>query len=477
MINNNLIGRLTKVLSHIEGISYEELEWLAGNGNFEVYEAGTLLARKGKRIEKLWIILSGCFSVKRDRGAGPQLVTQWCTGDVSGMLPYSRMKGPQGDIYLEERAELLAIHEKQFPKMIHQCPVFTAYTVHSMIDRARSFKTSELYNEKMMSLGKLAAGLAHELNNPASAAVRGAKMLLSDIDKLETASRMLGTVNLRDDLLDMIKQVHSVCLTKPASSILSPIRQAEHEDNIANWLLHHNLDLELAESLAATAVTIDELNKLADAISGSTLDIAVQWIAASINTRSIAVDIEQSTTRISDLVSAVKRFTYMDKLVESELVDVETGLRDTIMIVAAKAKSKGAAITLDVETNLPRVQASGGELNQVWLNLIDNALDAIPNSGSIDVNARMEQDRVVVRIVDNGSGISPEIVSRIFDPFFTTKPSGQGTGLGLDITRHIIRRYHGDIDVQSRPGLTEFRVSLVIRKSVKEEVDQPNKLL
>jgi signal transduction histidine kinase len=211
-------------------------------------------------------------------------------------------------------------------------------------------------------------------------------------------------------------------------------------------------------------VTIDALDDLAKAISGETLEAALRWISAGCATHSLAVDIQRAANRIYELVASVKKFTYMDTLAGRESVDVEGGIRDTMRILSSKAKSRGASITLDVEPGIPRAQANGGELNQVWLNLIDNALDAIPDSGTIAITARKELDRVVVRIVDNGPGIPPEVLNRIFDPFFTTKPPGQGTGLGLDITRRLLRRFYGDIDILSRAGRTECRVRLVAEK-------------
>jgi len=469
MKENNLINRLAAVLSHLEEIPHEELEWLVTNGKFEVFENGTLIAPKGKHMDKLSIILSGYIAVKRDYGTGPRQIAKWGVGEVIGMLPYSRMTGSNSDIYLEERSEFLSINEKSFPDMIHRCPVFTAYTVHTMIDRTRSINTSGLQAEKMISLGKLSAGLAHELNNPASAAVRSSQLLLSELDKAEAASRALGTINLNDDLLDTIERIRSACLVKSADSILSPIQQAEREDEIADWLTLHNIEKSLAEPLSTTTITINELNELSSAISSKSLAVVIQWIATACSTRSLAMDIEQAATRISELVSTVKRFTYMDKFAGLESVGVEAGLRDTIRIVSSKVKSKGAAITIDIEPNLPQVEASGGGLNQVWLNLIDNALDAIPNSGHVDVIACMEEDRIVVKIIDNGSGIPHEIVSQIFDPFFTTKPPGQGTGLGLDVTRRLLNQYHGYITVNSKPGRTEFRVSLKTGKSAKDK--------
>jgi signal transduction histidine kinase len=471
MIDSDLVKRLA-LLPRMENIPREELEWLVAHGQLEAYEAGTVIAPKGKRIEKLWIILSGHITVQRDRGTGSRQVTEWRAGTVTGMLPYSRMTGPPGDNYLEENSEFLTIHEKDFPEMIRQCPVFTAYTVHSMLDRARVFKTSDLQNEKMVSLGKLAAGLAHEINNPASAIVRSAKQLLDSLAEAEAASSAIGAAGLSDDLFNSIEQFRSACLAQPTGNVLSPIQQADREEMIEDWLNDHQMDPTYAESLATTTVTIDLLDKLVDMISKDTLPFVLRWIAAGCSTRSLVVDIMTASTRISELVSAVKRFTYMDKSAKPELVNIEAGLRDTIRVLASKVKSKGASITIDVEADLPMVHANGSELNQVWLNLIDNALDAISESGNIKITARKELDRVVVRVIDDGPGIPPDTMPRIFDPFFTTKPPGEGTGMGLEITRRLVNMNHGDMSVKSRPGQTEFRVSLMEAKTNPKGVDQ-----
>ncbi len=464
MAEVDLVNRLA-ALPHIGEIPRNELEWLVEHGKLEHLEAGTVLAHKGKRLETLWIILSGRIVVQVDRGTGPRRVTEWHAGDVSGMLPYSRMISPPGNNFLETDSELFAIHESLFPEMIHHCPTFTAQTVHSMLDRARSFSASDLQDEKMMSLGKLAAGLAHELNNPASAAARGAKLLLAELEKDEEASRALGAAHLSDAGMAAIERVRSICIATPGGQVLSAIEQADREDEIADWLERRDLDPAQAQALSATVVTLDELDNLAGAASGDTLEAALRWIAAGCATHSLAADIERAASRISELVAAVKRFTYMDTVAASEPVDVEAGLRDTIKIMASKARSKGAAITIDVDPGLPRVRANGSELNQVWLNLVDNALDAIAEQGRIDISMRMENKRLAVAVVDNGAGIPTDQVSRIFDPFYTTKPPGQGTGLGLDLTRKILQRHHAGIAVNSRPGRTEFRVTLVVEEN------------
>ena len=463
MNDADLISRLMAISAFAQ-IPREELEWLTSHGQLDVKEAGAIIAPKGKRIENLWIVLSGHIAIRVDRGAGLHRVMDWLTGDVAGILPYSRMSGPPGDGYLEEKSEILLIHEKHFPEMICQCPVFTAHTVHVMVDRARTFNTSELQDEKMISLGRLAAGLAHELNNPASATVRSAKLLSEGLPKADAAARALGAAVLNDEIMETIERTRAACLATPVGKSLSPVERADREDEFAGWLTLHQLDPGYATSLAESDVTIEALDTLAARTPGRILDAALRWIATGCTAHSLAVDIERAASRIYELVAAVKRFTYMDKLAASDLADIEAGLRDTIRVVASKIREKGAEITLDVEPGLPRVHANGGALNQVWLNLIDNALDAIPDSGRVDISARRELDRIVVCLVDNGPGIPPDILPRIFDPFFTTKPPGQGTGLGLDITRRLLRQYHGDISFNSRPGRTEFLVRLLIER-------------
>jgi signal transduction histidine kinase len=458
-----IIGRL-KAIPLFAELPNAELDWLTAHAQFQEGEAGAIVAQKGKHIENLWIVLSGYLAIRVDRGVGLHRVMEWRAGDVGGILPYSRMTGPPGNAYFEEKTELLLIHEKHFPEMVQRCPVFTAHTVHVMVDRARTFNTSELQDEKMISLGKLAAGLAHELNNPASALVRSSKMLLERIPEADSAARILGATVHHDTMMAAIERTRAACMAAPADRVLSPLEQADREDEFANWLMLHNLDSKHAIPLAETSVTAKELDVLANAMSGETLEAALHWIAAGCAARSLAVDIERAATRIYELVAAVKRFTYMDQLAGPDSVDVATGLRDTIRVLASKAKTKGVAIALDVEPNLPRAYANGGALNQVWLNLIDNALDAVPDSGRVQIRAQYEHDWIAVHVIDNGPGIPPDILPRIFDPFFTTKPPGQGTGLGLDIARRLLRRYHGDISVTSRAGQTEFSVRLLTEK-------------
>jgi signal transduction histidine kinase len=459
MSRTELVERLV-TFPDLSVLPRDELEWLAAHGEVVAYGVGDTPFRKGDPIDRMFIVLSGHIAVHRDLGSGPRLVMEWRAGDVTGMLPYSRASVSTVDIVLDEETEVLVLHVDYFPEMIQRCPAFTTHVVHLMLDRARSFRSSDLQEEKAISLGKLAAGLAHELNNPASAVVRAAKLLLAGLPEADEAVRGLGRATLTDHHVNAVERLREACLAGPTPPPRSPIERSDHEDEIAGWLERHGSDPGLAAPLADTALDIHTLDEAASQVPADALDAALRWIAARCAIHSLASDVGSAATQIYQLVDTVKRFTYMDNLSAPEIVEVGKGLRDTLEVLSFKVRSKDADVRLEIEANLPKVRAVGSDLNQVWLGLMDNALDAIPNAGRIDVSACREVDRVVVRVIDDGAGIPEEVLPRIFDPFFTTKAPGQGTGLGLEIVRRLLRRCRGEVTVDSRPGRTEFRVRL-----------------
>jgi signal transduction histidine kinase len=464
MTNASVLDRLAE-LPTMRDMPRDELVWLVEHAEVEIHEPGSMVAPGGEPVEKLFVLLSGRIAIRVDRGSGPRLVMTWRTGEVTGMLPYSRMTGPPGHNVAEEPTELIAVHTRHFPEMVSKCPKFTAFTVHVMLDRARSFSASHLQDEKMISLGRLAAGLAHEINNPASAVVRNAKLLLQGLADVDDAARAFGGAKLSPEQLARITAVRDACQAEPGGEVLSALALAAREDSITEWLSQHDQDVAHVIPLADTAISVEDLDALTANTPPGTLDAVLRWIASGCATNALAQDIESAATRIHKLVAAVKKFTYMDNLSAEDSVEVEPGLRDTVRVVASKARAKGVSIELDVEPDLPLVPASGGELNQVWLNLIDNALDAVPEAGKVRVEARRALDRVLVSVIDDGPGIPEDVMPKIFDPFFTTKPPGQGTGLGLELTRRLLLRFRGDLTVESVPGRTEFRVSLATRSA------------
>jgi signal transduction histidine kinase len=454
----DLIDRLA---SHktFDGVPREELAWLAAHGSVRRLDEGEVLTAKGAPVKALYIVLVGRIAIFIDRGTGRHKLMEWHAGDVTGMLPYSRLVSPPADTVAQERSEILEVPREDLAGMIRECHELTTLLVHKMLDRSKQFTSSALQDEKMLSLGKLSAGVAHELNNPVAAIERSAALLEDRLDEAEQATRTLGASRLSDAQLAALDAVRTSCLSR-VPGVLSPIQQAEREDAITDWLTAHGVDGAVAGPLAETNVTLEALERVAAAIEGPALVAALRSVAAGCSVRVIASEIQEAATRISGLVLAIKGFTHMDQATVAEPVDLATSLANTVTVLNSKARSKSAAVTVSVDPNLPRVRGFAGELNQIWANLIDNALDAIPNSGRVDVTAQRDRHRIIVRVIDNGPGIPDEIRERVFEPFFTTKPVGKGTGLGLDIVQRLVTHNDAEIDVRSAPGRTEFRVSL-----------------
>jgi signal transduction histidine kinase len=467
MDDSDLVARLAQHRT-VGAAPREELVWLAAHGELYRTKRGESLTLSAWMWDNLAIVLSGHIAISVDRGLGPRKVLEWGAGDVTGLLPYSRMtraSPPGGDPIVDEPGDLFMVSRDDFPEMIRQCPTVTTALVHLMIDRVRRFTSNDLQDEKMISLGKLSAGLAHELNNPASAASRSAHLLAQGLADLEDASRVLGAARLTTAQDEMARRSRKACVSTAIAG-LSPVERADREEAIASWLEAHGAQPDAASALVDTALTFEDLDALAAALDGDTLNATLRWLAADCSTRSLATEVERSVTRIHDLVAAIKRFTYMDRTSAPEPVDLSISLNDTVALLQHKARRKAVRVSVNLEPGLPRVRAIGSDLNQIWTNLIDNAIDAVGEAGEVAITAAPRLDFVIVHIVDNGPGIPPNLGEQIFDPFFTTKPVGQGTGLGLDIARRLVRRNDGDIEFESRPGRTEFRITLPAARDV-----------
>jgi signal transduction histidine kinase len=442
------------------GAPHAELEWLVRHGALRSSAAGEVVLPAGQADETLQIVLSGSLAARLHRGGGERRLFSWRAGDVCGVLPYSRFVAAPGDTVAEEPTEALTVHRDHFAAMIRECPHVTTQLVHAMLDRSRFFTSSVLHDEKLVSLGRLAAGLAHELNNPASAAARGIRLLAQGLAESDQAARALAAARLSDAQLTSLDRVRAQSGLDPAWAGRPPLERSDREEALAAWLAAHGLDAGSAPALAASQVTQETLDRLAAALPAHVLDAGLRSIAAGAALRALAAEVESAVSRVHLLVSAVKGFTHMDRAPASDLVDLRRGLTDTVAVLGGKAREKSVTIEVKLADDLPRVLAHGGELNQVWANLIDNALDAVAPAGQVGVVGRREGHRVVIEIADDGPGIPPEIQGRIFDPFFTTKAVGEGTGLGLDIARRLVERNDGVLDFDTRPGRTVFRVSL-----------------
>ena len=434
-----------------------ELEWLASVGHEETIEPGEILTPTAGSVRGLFVVLDGHLSIRVDRGAGPRIVMEWHGGDVTGVLPYSRIKSPPGAVTAETRTTVLLVPTSEMPRLIHECPELTAVLVHVMLDRARVFKSSELLDEKMVSLGRLAAGLAHELNNPASAVERSAKTLAAHLTRVERATRGICSLSLSDAQWRAIDQIRD---TRSAPrAILAPLERADLQETIEQWLSGHRVDDVEIEPLVEAGFTTPDLDALLTLVGIDKFRTVLEYLSAELTIRELTSEIDTAATRIHQLVAAVKGFTYVNQQATLQPIAVGKGLTDTITVLRSKAKAKSVDVALTVPNDLPAVEGYGGELNQVWANLLDNAIDATPG-GHVRISASSGDGHVVVSIADDGPGIPADIQKRIFDPFFTTKDIGQGTGLGLDIARRIVQRHKGIIDMNTSPTGTEFRVTL-----------------
>ena len=383
-----------RLLTHktLGGVPHSELEWIAAHSEFHHYAAGDLVSSKSAPVKHMFIVLDGhvAIHVATAAGSAPRKIMEWRGGEITGTLLYSRMGSPPGDNMAMEETDCLLIHSDNFSEMIKNCPTATAILVHIMVDRARHFTSTDWQDEKTMSLGRLAAGLAHELNNPASAVSRSAKLLQEALIRSEEAAQALGAARISDAERASIAAMQNESLIPATTGVFSAIEQSDREDEIITWLEDHGADTSPSQVLAETGISVDSLDALAEEVSPSTLDLALRCMAARYATRSLASDIERASGRIYDLVSAVKRFTYMDRATVSEPASIAQGVMDTVAVLASKAKQKSASVRLEIPDDLPLIRAFGGELNQVWSNLLENALDSVGEHGQVAVNARAE---------------------------------------------------------------------------------------
>ncbi len=440
----------------------EELAWIARHGTLRHYEQGEMVSDQAQIVQGLFILLTGKIAIYMKRGTGVRRMMEWGAGDLTGVLPYSRLTTPPGDVIVEEPTDAIMIHRDVLPQLTLNCYQATALMVHVMTDRARRFTSTDLRDEKMNSLGKLAAGFAHEVNNPASAALRDARALPAVLSASEEAARILFTIGLSKTELAAVDAFCAITRSQTAQPPVSGLALADREDELSAWLSTHGLPEALAGELAPTAASTSDLDRLATTVSGAKLEAALHWAAAACSARSLTTDIERAAHRIHTLVAAAKGFTHMDKSPDLEFFDITPGLSDTVALLNGRARAKSVALSLNIPEELPPIRGYAVEINQIWMNLMDNAIDAAPEGGHVDVTAVIEGPDVIVTVVDDGPGIPQDIREQIFDPFFTTKPVGEGTGLGLDIVHRVVSAHNGDITLNTRPGHTEFRIRLPI---------------
>jgi signal transduction histidine kinase len=435
----------------------DQLDWFLSHAQEMHLAAGETYIRAGDPADSMFVILEGQIQFRGEFG-GETIVITIKPGEVTGMLPFSRMKqfGVSGRAVTEGR--ILKFPASLFPELVQKMPELTTRLVGLMSDRIREITRIEQQRDRLVSLGKLSAGLAHELNNPASAATRAASQLRKILNKIRDASLDLGKRDLTPAQKSEVEKLEGwfsqTDVVPPDALTISDL-----EDQIDSLLRSHGQnDLwQLAASLARRNIKPEALEALFANLDAVTARAALIRIAASVEVSGLLHEIESSTSRISDLVRAIKEYTYMDQS-PVQNVDIVKSLETTLTILNHKLKH-GVVVQRDYQPVL-LVNSFGSELNQVWTNIIDNAIDAMHGKGELRVRTYREDGGAVVEIGDNGPGISPEVQSHIFEPFFTTKGVGEGTGLGLDTVQRIVKKHRGNIQVTSKPGDTRFQVWL-----------------
>ena len=436
----------------------DQLEWFISQSQELHLKAGDSYSRQGDPADSMFVLLEGEVQ-GRGELAGEAVTFSITAGSVTGVLPFSRMKQFTVSLRAETDSRALRFPVSLFPDLVQKMPELTKRLVGLMSDRIRETTRIEQQRDRLASLGKLSAGLAHELNNPASAAKRAASQLRGILKKIRDASLELGKRDLSPAQKSEIEKLEASFM-QPDVIPPDPLTMSDLEEQIDSLLRSHGQnDLWLlAAGLARRNIKPEVVESLFASLDADTARAALVRIAASVEVASLLHEIESSTSRISDLVGAIKEYTHMDQA-PVQNVDIVKSLETTLTILNHKLK-KGVAVLRDYQPDPLLVNSFGSELNQVWTNIIDNAIDAMHGKGELRIRTYRADDCAVVEIADNGPGIPSEVEPHIFEPFFTTKGVGEGTGLGLDTVQRIVKKHRGNVQVSSQPGDTRFQVWL-----------------
>src|ERR1700722_14925072 len=441
----------------------DQISWFISNSKELDVKSGDVVFRQDDTSDAMFIIVEGVLQARGELG-GETVVFPLQSGSVTGLLPFSRMKQYTVGLKVLSDSKILRYESARFPELVQKMPELAQRLVGLMSDRIRETTRREQQRDRLASLGKLSAGLAHELNNPASAATRATSQLRDVLKKIRDASHELRSRDISPAQKAEIEKLEAAFVQSnevPADALTI----SDLEEQIDSLLRSHGQnDLwQMSADLARKNVKPEMLDSLFATLDAGTARAALVRIAASVEVATLLDEIESGTSRISDLVRAIKEYTYMDQT-PLQNVDIVKSLETTLTILNHKLKH-GITVERDYQKIPLLVNSFGSELNQVWTNIIDNAIDAMGGEGKLQVRTYRDENCVVVEIIDNGPGISPEVKAHMFEPFFTTKGVGQGTGLGLDTVQRIVKKHQGNIQVNSKPGETRFQVWLPLAEA------------
>ncbi|HLH35525.1 MAG TPA: ATP-binding protein [Alloacidobacterium sp.] len=458
---SEIVAALKRVIP-LQGIEEHEYEWLATHGTERFAEAGETIFREGDPATHMTIMLKGEIHVRREHG-GPAALWIGRSGIISGLLPFSRMKTYGGHGYAVSPLWALQYPREIFPEMLKAVPSMTQRCVSVLLDRVREVTRMEQQAEKLSALGKLAGNLAHELNNPASAAQRAASGLLDELHVYGYEKFRLGSLCLSEAHLQVVRKWQNAVIEHARENRGKTEDLATREDDLSAWMRTHNIaePWRIAPELAEAGVVPDTLEALTGFLESDAIAVILSQLASSLRARGMAEAMLDSTNRIFDLIRAIKDYSYMDQAPIQE-VDIPQGLENTLAMLQSRLQH--VEIERRYADELPHISAYASELNQVWMALLENALDAIQDHGKITLSVHVTGDMLLIEVWDNGPGIPPELQDRIFEPFYTTKAPGSGLGLGLDTVQRTVRKHRGYVRVQSEPGATCFQIRLPIEQ-------------
>ena len=440
------------------GLPDDQITWFIRQATELRVKADETYFREGDPADAMFVVLEGQIQARGEIG-GETVVILLKPGDVTGLLPFSRMKQFTIGTRAVTDSRVLRFPSSLFPELVRKMPELTQRLVALMSDRIRETTRREQQKDRLASLGKLSAGLAHELNNPASAARRAASQLRDVLTKMRDASHELGRRDLTPVQKSEIEKLE-ISFVQHDEIPPDPLAMSDLEDQIDSLLRSHGqTDMwQMAADLARRNIMPEALEALFAILDPDTARAALVRIAASVEVATLLNEIESGTARMSDLVRAIKEYTHMDQT-PLQNVDIVKSLETTLTILNHKLKH-GVIVQRDYQKVPLLVNSFGSELNQVWTNIIANAIEAMHGQGELRVRTYRDDNCVVVEIGDSGPGISSDVLPHIFEPFFTTKGVGEGTGLGLDTVQRIVKKHRGDIQVNSKPGDTRFQVWL-----------------
>ncbi len=453
-----------KLVPFFANLSTPDLERLSSQVEEVNLPKGKVLFAEGSPGDRAYVIEDGELEITKKSGGSEILLAIRREGELIGEMALLQNSPRTATVRAVADTRLLAISFDQLNELIDENPAAARTMLETVAGRLREQQTLLRQSEKMAQLGNMAAGLAHELNNPATAALRSADQLAQTAEQLQDAFITLEQLGLSEPQLDLLKELDKIMRAKAAEpGDLDALARSDKEAEVEAWL--ESLGAPNGWQVAPTLVNLNLeqafLTRLSGECTGEKLFIILNWIHQTFSVYTLLEEVRQGATRISEIVNALRSYSFLDQA-PVQSVDIHKGLDDTLVLLRNKLK-KGVAVHREYTANLPRINAYGSELNQVWTNLIDNAVDAMDSKGELVIRTRLEDGWVVVEIQDSGPGIPADVLPRIFEAYFTTKPVGKGTGLGLDITRKIITEKHGgEISVESEPGRTVFRVQLPI---------------